>query len=129
MSNKGELAKNLFECPNTNCAQAVLCAFREETGMDDKTAMKIAIGFAGGLKDLEACGAVTGAIMALGLAKGQTGEDNTTANQKASDLTIEFNNLFKEKYGSIVCRDLKDKDICAKLVYDGAAILQKLLST
>ena len=129
MSRKAELAKNLFERPNTNCAQAVLCAFREETGINDETAMKIATGFAGGLKDLEACGAVTGAIMALGLIAGQTSDNDTTAKQKASDLTIEFNNRFKEKYGSIVCRDLKDRDICAALVSDGADILEQLLNS
>ena len=54
-----------------NCAQAVLCAFAGELGLDAETAMRAATGFGGGMGRLAGtCGAVTGAIMAIGLARG-----------------------------------------------------------
>ena len=127
MSNKAKVAMEHFSNPNVNCAQATFCAFCEETGMSKETAMKITTGFGGGLRDKEACGAVTGAIMALGLILGQKDDNDLEAKQLASDMTVEFNKRFKEKHGSIVCRDLKDDDICAQLVGDGAQILDELL--
>ena len=129
MTEKGKLAREYFSRPNTNCAQAALCAFLDETGLSEETAMKIATGFGGGIRDKEVCGAVTGAVMALGLIMGQTSEHDTEAKKKASDLTTEFNKRFKEKHSSIVCRDLKDKepDYCTQLVQDGAEIMEELL--
>jgi C_GCAxxG_C_C family probable redox protein len=129
MTEKGKLARDYFARPNTNCAQAVLCAFCEESDLSEETAMKISTGLGGGVRDKEVCGAVLGAILALGLIKGQTSEDDIAAKQKASDLTVEFNKRFKEKHSSIVCRDLKDKkeDYCAQLVQDGAEIMEELL--
>ena len=131
MTEKGRLAREYFARPNTNCAQATLCAFCKETGLTEETAMKLATGFGGGIRDKEACGAVTGAVMTLGLIMGQKGEDDTEAKQKASDITIEFNKRFKEKHSSIVCRDLKDKEegYCAQLVQDGAEIMEELLKS
>ncbi|MEX1376857.1 MAG: C-GCAxxG-C-C family protein [Eubacteriales bacterium] len=127
MSNKAKLAMEYFSNPNTNCAQATFCAFCDEAKISKEMAMKIATGFGGGLRDKEACGAVTGAIMALGLILGQKDENDLESKQLASDLTIEFNKKFKEKHGSIVCRDLKDDEICAQLVADGAQIMDDLL--
>jgi len=131
MTEKGKLARDCYARPNTNCAQATLCAFCKETRLSEETAMKLATGFGGGLRDEEVCGAVTGAVMALGLVMGQTSEDDTDARQKVYDLTTEFNKRFKEKHSSIVCRDLKGTkpDICAQLVQDGAEIMEELLKS
>ena len=131
MTEKGKLAREYFLRPNTNCAQATLCAFLDETGLSEETAMKLATGFGGGVRDKEVCGAVTGAVMALGLIMGQTSDDDLDAKKKASDITVEFNKRFKEKHSSIVCRDLKDKypDYCAQLVQDGAEIMEELLKS
>ena len=129
MSDKGKLAKDIFAHPNTNCSQATLCAFCKEAKITEEMGMKIATGFGGGIRDEEVCGAVTGAVMALGLIMGQKDDEDIDAKQKASDLTVEFNRRFKEKHGSLVCRDLKDKDICQQLVEDGAEILDELLNS
>lgn len=127
MINKGNKAKDFFSRPNTNCAQAALCAFCKESNISEETAMKVTTGFGGGVRDKEICGAVSGAVMAIGLIIGQKSEDDIESKKQASDLTIEFHKKFKEKHGSIVCRDLKDNNICAQLVYDGADILETLL--
>ena len=50
-----------------NCAQSVLCACGKYTGLDDKTALALSAGFGGGARCGEICGALSGAIMVLGL--------------------------------------------------------------
>ena len=54
-----------------NCAQSVLAALQEETGLDENTAKRIAAGFGGGVRCGEICGSITGAVMAFGLAADQ----------------------------------------------------------
>ena len=49
-----------------NCAQAVLMAFAEEAGLTDEQAYKMAAHFGSGMRHGSTCGAVTGALMALG---------------------------------------------------------------
>ena len=49
-----------------NCAQSVLCAFSDLTGLEEKTALAIAAGLGGGLRSGEVCGAVSGAVLVLG---------------------------------------------------------------
>jgi len=51
-----------------NCSQAVLHAFRDEAGLDEDLALKIATGLGAGKgRKREVCGAVTGGIVVLGL--------------------------------------------------------------
>ena len=53
-----------FQKQNFNCAQSVLAAFGDLTGLDDETAKKIAGGLGGGMGGCrsEVCGALSGAI-------------------------------------------------------------------
>ena len=53
--------------PQYNCAQSVVMPFAAETGMNEEDARRIAANFGGGMKRGSVCGAVTGALMALGL--------------------------------------------------------------
>ncbi|HNY51353.1 MAG TPA: C-GCAxxG-C-C family protein [Smithella sp.] len=90
-----------------NCAQSVLFAFCEDIGLDKNEALKITCGFGAGMgRKEEVCGAVTGGIMAIGLKHGR-GENET---QKATEITYakvrELMNLFSEKHGSYLCRQL-----------------------
>lgn len=50
-----------------NCAQSVICAFEELTGLDDATSRKIGVNFGSGMKRGGTCGAITGGLMTLGL--------------------------------------------------------------
>lgn len=52
------------------CSQAILGAYARTVGIDRATAMRMASGFAGGMRLGETCGAVTGAFMVLGLRNG-----------------------------------------------------------
>ena len=71
MKNKGETAVAMM-AGGWNCAQSVLGVFCEDCGLDRETAMKLASGFGAGMaRKQEVCGAVSGAIMVIGLKHGQ----------------------------------------------------------
>ena len=103
--NKTEKAKELFES-GYNCSQAVLGVFCEEFGLDFNTAMKISSSFGGGMGRMrEVCGAVSGMFMAAGLIYSSADADaeNKTRQYK---IVQELAEKFKEKNGSIICREL-----------------------
>lgn len=102
------------ECFNSgfSCSQAVLAAFSEESGLDKKLAFKIACSFGGGMAHLgEACGAVTGAFMVLGLKYGQNTEEDKHARAVNFLLVKDFAARFRKLYGSLSCKELIEYDI------------------
>ena len=102
----GEKAEKLFK-EGYNCAQSVLCAFEDVTGIERETAAKLASSFGGGLGRMrEVCGAVSGAAMVLGLAKGYSDPEDFDAKKAHYALIQEFAARFKEQNGSIICREL-----------------------
>ena len=86
------------------CSQAILCAFCEKYGLDKETAFKISSGLNSGLRNAEVCGAVSGAVLVIGL---KYGASKGICNAK----TEEFMNHFRDKHKSVVCRDLLGCDI------------------
>ncbi len=90
-----------------NCAQSVLSAFGDMTGLADDTAMRLGSSFGGGLGRLrEVCGAVSGAAMVLGLLRGYADPDDRKAKTAHYHLIQEFAHRFEERNGSIICREL-----------------------
>lgn len=142
--NRKDVALEIFN-NNFNCSQAVFCAFCEEFGLDRDTGLKLSTGFGGGLRDGEVCGAVSGAIMALGLKEGHYIEDDLAMKTKAYDLTMEYVKRFKARNNTVVCRELLGHDpsipdekaildekglfkaVCPKAVTDAVEILEELL--
>ncbi len=57
------------------------------------------------------CGAVTGGLMVIGLAHGGTAAGDQAAREKTYAATQEFWSRFRERHGSLVCRDLLEVDI------------------
>ena len=103
---KAALAKSYFE-EGYNCAQAVLLAFCEETGLLPKQAALLASTFGGGMGKLrEVCGAVTGMFMAEGLMNGY--DDPKAKEEKAAVYTHvrALADAFQVENHSIICRDL-----------------------
>ena len=90
-----------------NCAQAVLGALGEYTGLDEKTALALAAGFGGGVRCGEICGAVSGAVMAMGLSFPWNDPEDAAARAKITKLTMAFTKAFSEAHGCIRCFDLK----------------------
>ncbi len=129
-----------------NCSQSILATFAPQLGLDEKTALKIACGFGGGMgRQGCTCGAVSGAYMVLGLKHGHTDAKNTDAKAETYELVQEFAELFRARNKTTRCNDLLGYDIsspedrqimteknlfstlCPGIVQDAAEILQKLL--
>lgn len=108
--NRADRAIELFN-NNFNCSQAVFTVFATEYGISQELALKLATSFGGGARSGEMCGAVSGALMVLGLKYGHFNTENNEQKQKAYSLVNEFVNRFKEINRSIVCRDLLGYDL------------------
>lgn len=88
------------------CSQSVFAACGEPLGVPRELALRIASGFAGGMKTAGTCGAVTGAIMVLGMRYG-TGECATAAGRERVYRAVrEFSEEFRRRHGSLLCREL-----------------------
>ncbi len=102
----GEQARKLF-LEGYNCAQAVVCAFEDVTGLDRETGARMCCSFGGGMGRLrEVCGTVSGALLVLGIACGYSDPKDPEAKKAHYHLVQEFAARFRERNGSIVCREL-----------------------
>jgi C_GCAxxG_C_C family probable redox protein len=129
-----------------SCSQAVFAAFSGEFGLDRETSLKLSQPFGGGMAHLgEACGAVTGAFMVLGLKYGRTKADDLEARDRTYDRMHQFVERFKGLHCSIQCRCLLGLDLgteegmaqareknlfqtlCVKYVQHAAEILREIL--
>jgi C_GCAxxG_C_C family probable redox protein len=129
------------------CSQAILATYGEPLGLPREQAIKLAEGFAGGMAGLgDTCGAVTGALMVLGLKHGRTRPDDVEAKLATNRRVREFLRRFEARRSSVKCRDLLGCSIdtpeklqaarnrklfttvCPGLVRDAAEILEALLA-
>jgi len=104
---KSEKAADCFK-QGLNCAQAILSVYGEEDGLAKKDALRLTAGFGGGVaRSGGICGAVSGALMVIGLryAKGMESKEKVIFSAR------EFMNKFKERCGSIMCRELIGIDL------------------
>jgi C_GCAxxG_C_C family probable redox protein len=114
MSNQVDVAIKTFN-DGFSCSQAVLVSHCEEYGLDSEMALRVAGAFGGGMGHIgETCGAVTGALMLLGLKYGKTKAEDTDSNDRTYAKVKEFTDMFKQKHGSIKCKDLIEFDISVK---------------
>ncbi len=109
---RGTLARENFSA-GYSCAQAVLLAFEDVTGLDRATAAAMASSFGGGMGRMrEVCGAVSGALMVLGIAEGYTDPHDAAAKSAHYARVRTFAECFKARCvqngqtGSIICREL-----------------------
>ena len=106
--NHEQKARELFRS-GYNCAQAVLLAFSDVCGLDEKTALTLSASFGGGMGRLrEVCGAVSGAFMIAGLLYGPLDPCDHAAKKAHYALIQKIAARFKEENGSYICRDLLD---------------------
>ena len=90
-----------------NCAQAVVMAYADELGMDEKTAARLASSFGGGIGRMrEVCGAVSGMMMVYGLLKGYDDLKDPAVKKTHYTNVQALANAFREQNGSIVCREI-----------------------
>ena len=142
---KAEEAKKQFE-EGFSCAPPVLSTYSEELGLGKELALRIACGFGGGIgRTGKTCGAVTGAIMVIGLKHGQADVDDEESPKETHKLAKGFIDKFTALHGSVECRELIGYDLsdssalesarksgvfrskCPGFVYDAAGILEDIL--
>ncbi len=103
-------ARALFE-GHLNCAQSVLAPFANRLGLDRAIALKIATPFGGGIGHTgQMCGAVSGALMAIGLAHG-TAVFDRAQKYVCYDLVSQFMARFTVQHGGLTCPGLLGVDI------------------
>ena len=147
MSEKTRHATERFKS-GFNCSQSVLSAFAEDFGLSRDSCLRLASPFGSGIARMqETCGAVTGALMAIGLkyGKGENGtEDDKTIAYRQSQFLV---NEFKKRNTTICCRQLLDgydmnsphemakimeldlyNNYCLKYIQDAVEITETILS-
>lgn len=142
---KSECANQCF-LNGFNCAQAVFSTYSGDLGLEAETALKISCGFGAGMAYTgETCGAVTGALMLIGLKNGKVRAEDEAAKEKTYALVQEFAHRFIDVHGSLKCKDLLGYDIshtdelnvarekqlfntvCPRYVVDACVIVEELL--
>ena len=99
-------ARKLFS-EGFQCSQAVLAVFSEECGFDTGTALKMASPFGGGMGGFgKTCGALTGAMMVVGLKYGTSDLSDPEARQVVREKTRALIGYFEKIHGSSQCNDL-----------------------
>lgn len=93
-----------------NCAQSVSAAFSDLTGLDENTVLRMASSFGGGVGHLkEVCGVISGMALITGLLYGDI-DPADKATKDAHYERVQASALkFKDKFGSLICRDLLDR--------------------
>ena len=113
--NRAEEALSLMQ-EYGSCCTGVLAAYAPEMGMEKDLAAGVGRGMAGGIGGLgHVCGAVSGAVMVIGLKT--TNEDNIhdmAAGFNTMDTVKEFVARFEEQHSSIGCRELTGYDISTR---------------
>jgi len=145
--NKTEVAVTRFQ-DGFSCSQAVFSPYAEAMGLDKDTALKIAGTFGGGMgRTGQTCGAVTGALMALGLKYGAIDAMDKETKEQAYARVQEFAQRFATRNGDdLSCKALLGcdistpdgqkmaqelglyKNVCPKLVKDAAEIVEEILA-
>lgn len=93
-----------------NCAQSVLGAFAQELGLDSELAHKLSSCFGGGMRMGATCGALSGALMVIGLAMGYS-EVNQTAKELTEQHCLSFIARWKEVIGDTNCKGILGLDV------------------
>ncbi|HLP60735.1 MAG TPA: C-GCAxxG-C-C family protein [Candidatus Deferrimicrobium sp.] len=144
MTNK-EHAVALFE-EGFCCSQAVITPYVEQWGLDRDIFLKLTDAFGGGIGGMAGiCGAVSAAIMVIGLKNGRTAAADLNAKQKTRGLVKEFVKQYQDRNGFIECKHLLGVDIstaegqaqakekgffnskCPRLIEDAVEILDGIM--
>ncbi len=98
-------AATLFDKDGLFCAESVLAVLANRQGVPPEIVTAMATGFCGGVSRTGGmCGAVSGAIMALGLAYGRSSPDKPVAT--AYSATQRLMKAFADEFQSVNCADL-----------------------
>ncbi|HMA05277.1 MAG TPA: C-GCAxxG-C-C family protein [Methanomicrobiales archaeon] len=129
-----------------NCSMAIFSAFAPDLGLDAEKAARIASPFGAGVaRTGEICGAVSGALMVIGLSRRPEEICDPPSREKVYTLAQRFIDEFTARNGSVNCTELVGYDLsdparyaearekkvfatrCSRLVRDAAEILEGIL--
>lgn len=113
-----------------SCGPIVATFCSNVCGFDEKPARAALAGFAGGMHCGEACSAVIGAVYSLGMYCNQCEYNDDKAADKISKMTEELTTRFKDKHGSLVCRELSasgDMNRCGEYIETCTSIVTELV--
>jgi C_GCAxxG_C_C family probable redox protein len=92
------------------CSRSVLKALQSHLHLDDGGALRASTALAGGVARMgETCGALIGAIMAIGLVFGHEELEDIQAYRNTMDASHEIYNRFKKEFGSTTCTEIQKK--------------------
>ncbi len=97
---------NAYHKRGFNCCQSVVAAFSDLTGLSEQACFDIGGGFGAGAGTGELCGAITGAVMALGLLTPVDAADPVGSKKRTVTLSKELQKRFSEKFGALRCQEL-----------------------
>jgi len=142
---RGDDAAELFR-NGWSCSQAVCSAFAKDFDIDEKTALRLSCGLGGGMGHTgNTCGAVSAALMVIGMKYGRTSLDDSASKEKTYEVAHRFIEEFRRRNGSVNCTELLGHDLsdpdelaaarkenvfkttCPKFVRDAGEILETLL--
>ena len=127
------------------CAESVVLALAKAQGIESEILPKVATAFCSGMsRTCGTCGALTGAIMGIGLALGRTNADDSV--QPSYAATQELIKEFEQEFGARECHVLLGCDLntqegqetfleqglneqCAKFTGKAAEIAARIIST
>jgi C_GCAxxG_C_C family probable redox protein len=102
-------SRELFES-GLLCAESVLFAVAQSKGIESNFIPNIATGFCGGIaRTCGMCGAVSGAIMAIGLFTGRRSPEDSR--DETYSLVRRLLEMFEAKFGSTNCGQLTGCDL------------------
>ena len=129
-----------------SCSQAIFSVYARDFGIDPETAEKIASPFGAGVaKTGEICGAVSGALMVIGLTQRPEDIHDASSREKVYAKARRFIEEFTARNKSVNCTELVGYDLsdpaqfaearekkvfatrCSKIVQDAGEILEGLL--
>jgi C_GCAxxG_C_C family probable redox protein len=129
-----------------NCAQSVMCALSGRLGVDERAAKLMAAGFGGGMGRAQlTCGAVAGAVMAVGC-RWFDPDKIPASKDLVYGKTRDVLAAFKALHGTVSCRELLGVDLstpegnreakerglfrtlCEAYVADACVIVEKMLN-
>ncbi len=104
--NRSEIAVNKFK-EGYCCAQSVLFSYADQLGISEDLALRLANGFGAGMgRRQEVCGAVSGAILVLGLIYGRGVNDGKDKHESTYLKVRELIEKFEAQHGNINCKNL-----------------------
>jgi len=127
-----------------NCSQAIVGTYGPEHGLSPLDSLRVSCGFGGGMRRGDTCGAVSGALMVLGMRYGPKDVSDTSAKDDVYSKVTEFCRRYESRCDSITCRELLGCDIsteegmkqarennlfktvCPKMVQTAAEILEEM---